>query len=475
MFGELLGEYSGWSTSALDTELRRLELAARELDARRLAVRAAAELHQVPGVDGHRSTKAYLRATTNQPSHIGHAEVQRARLCRDFPQIGEELMSGRMGLGQVDELARCRRNRRARVSLSDEHVDVLLGHAVELPVDDFSIVIDRWLAWADADGAEQDEASAVEARDAHVVADANGLLVQISGGTRLDAEEYRSIVKHFIELELRADIAARRDEHGEQAEQHPLPRTAAQRRHDAHLAMARAGYAAVAGRSGRMPEPVVNVLCDERTAGEFLAAVTTTLANGEVLDLDALTRRQVDSVLAELASDPQALLTRRCETVSGRQIAPRQLLQLLLDAHVRRVVLDSRGTVIDLGQRSRVFTGAARIALELGQRVCSHPGCDVDADCSQADHMRSHSDGGPTDQANGSLACGSHNRFKYRSRWRTRRADNGRIYSIRADGTLVLAVGQPPPTFEHDELAERVRAGSEFLERRRAQLQQEVG
>jgi len=86
MFGELLADYVEWSPAALDDEMQRLELQSRELDARRLAVRAAAEVKQTPAIDGHKSTQAYLAATTNQPSSVTRAEVRRARCCRDFPQ-----------------------------------------------------------------------------------------------------------------------------------------------------------------------------------------------------------------------------------------------------------------------------------------------------------------------------------------------------------------------------------------------------
>jgi len=110
MFAEVLAGYVEWNPAALDDEIRRLELVLRDLDARRLAVRAAAEFKQTPALDGHRSTQAYLRATTNQPAGVVLAEVRRARLCRDFPQVGEALLTGRIGVGQIDELVRITRN-----------------------------------------------------------------------------------------------------------------------------------------------------------------------------------------------------------------------------------------------------------------------------------------------------------------------------------------------------------------------------
>lgn len=122
MFGELLAEYIEQPSAALDEHLRELELAARQLDARRLAVRAAAELRQVPALDGHTSTQAYLRATCNQRSWVALAEVRRARLCRDFAQVGDALAAGRIGLSQLDELVRIHTNDRARAHLDDTHI-----------------------------------------------------------------------------------------------------------------------------------------------------------------------------------------------------------------------------------------------------------------------------------------------------------------------------------------------------------------
>jgi hypothetical protein len=477
MFRELLADYTEQPAAALDQQLRELELAARELDARRLAVRAAAEARQVPALDGHTSTQAYLRATCNQRSGIALAEVRRARVCRDYPQVGDALAEGRIGLAQIDELVRIHTNDRARPQLDDAQVDLLVGHAQQFRIRDFAVLVDRWLAWADADGAAHDERGNVEARTATVIADTDGLLVHMAGGSKLAAEEFKQIHAHFTKREFQRDVDDRRNEHGYRADQFPLARTPAQRKHDALLAMARAGYAATTTSNGngngknRLPEPVVNILCDQRTVDQFLTRAGIVLANGQRLDVDTLTKQQIAAVLAEFANDPEAILTRRCETASGQQINPHELLQLLLTAHVRRVVLDSKSTVIDLGRRQRLFTGSSRIALGLTQRTCTHPGCDLPADQCQGDHNNPHSQGGPTDQANGALTCGTHNRFKHRNGWRTRRADNGRLYNIRADGTLVLFIGETPPTFEHADADEQRQRGLTHLNQLRATWQ----
>src|SRR3954453_9313124 len=152
MFVEMLAEYMEWTASALHAEIEQLELESRKLDARRLAVRAAAEARQTPGLDGHKSMQAYLRATCNQPSQVARAEVRRARICRDFPQVGEALTAGRIGVGQIDELVRIKRNGRAARYLDTAAVEMLIGHAEHLPARSFSSVVERWLMWADPDG-----------------------------------------------------------------------------------------------------------------------------------------------------------------------------------------------------------------------------------------------------------------------------------------------------------------------------------
>ena len=268
MFAELLAEYVEWAPAALHVEIERLELEARALDARRLAVRAAAEARETPALDGHKSMRAYLRATCNQPSHVAQAEIRRARICRDFFPIGEALMAGRIGVGQIDELVRVQRNPRADRYLDSAAVDMLLEHAEHLPVRSFTAVVERWLMWADPDGAWHDQGDSIDNRTAHVIAASGEVSINASGGDVLTAEKLRNIFAHFLELEVRKDCEARRAEHGDSADQHPLPRSDAQRRFDALVAIFERGYAATA--DGKAPDPVVNILCDQRTLHDLV-------------------------------------------------------------------------------------------------------------------------------------------------------------------------------------------------------------
>jgi hypothetical protein len=129
------------------------------------------------------------------------------------------------------------------------------------------------------------------------------------------------------------------------------------------------------------------------------------------------------------------------------------VLRAALSGHVRRVVVDSAGTVIDMGRRSRLYTGSARDAAKLLVTRCQHPGCRMPARFSQVDHGDEWvADDGRTDQANAGIECAPHNVEKHRNRCRTSKATSGITYTIRQDGTIMLPVGVRTPKFPDSEL-----------------------
>ena len=91
---------------------------------------------------------------------------------------------------------------------------------------------------------------------------------------------------------------------------------------------------------------------------------------------------------------------------------------------------------IDLGRRQRLFTGHATLAARLAATTCYWPGCRAPASHCQTDHLDPWADGGTTDQANGGLACGHHNRLKEHG-FTVRRAPDGTIHVHRPDGTRI--------------------------------------
>ena len=125
--------------------------------------------------------------------------------------------------------------------------------------------------------------------------------------------------------------------------------------------------------------------------------------------------------------------------------------------------VDSDGVPISFGRSQRCFTGPAKVVARLQNAVCEHPGCGLPAHLCDTDHIEPFSGGGATDQANAAVLCSTHNRMKHRRRWRTRRGANRKLYTYRADGTLMLAVGERPPDPTDEQQAAATRARMQSL------------
>ena len=102
---------------------------------------------------------------------------------------------------------------------------------------------------------------------------------------------------------------------------------------------------------------------------------------------------------------------RRCETLDGILLDPLDVITAAVVGHVRRVVIDSAGTVIDLGRKSRLFTGSSRLAAWLQGIRCIWPGCGFHH-C-QIDHTTEWHDRGVTRPGNAGPLCPWHNRWKH--------------------------------------------------------------
>ena len=459
MFQELIEATMGLTDGELDTELRAPELALRGHAARRAALIAVIENRGVYRADDHRTMSAYLRATCNTAGTQITNDRKLARLLNDHPTVGDALLDGRISVGHALEIGRVQANPRI-AWLLPHMLTVFLDDAEHSSHRDFHDEIDEFIQLVDQDGAFADLASAVEGRTAHVNEVGGTLAVSMAGGDPVTSAQFIAIFESFVEGEFRADVEARRQTHGDEAELHPLPRSTAQRRYDAMISMASAAAASPEGRA--LPEPTTHIVIAERSAHEVLTHAGIILPNGNMVTLDDDGNPDHEAVLAsladELVADPEAFRRRRCETSTGAKIHPTVALRALLTGHVRRVVIDSQGVVVDYGTKQRLFTGLARQAALLLASTCTHPGCRLPARLCQVDHITEWSTGeGATDQRNSAIKCGGHNRFKHRERWTTRRDSCGRVYSLRPDGTIVLPAGERPPDLSIDELAERTR------------------
>ncbi|WP_040492601.1 HNH endonuclease signature motif containing protein [Ilumatobacter nonamiensis] len=416
-------------TAALDELLRAAELERRDAEVKLALIASVAEQRQQFLSDGHRSMAGYLKAHLNCSGAEANRIRRRGKLLNEKEGAIEALAAGRVSMSNADVLAKAIAHPRVGDRVG-EFVPTLLEHAEHFPPKDFGVLVDRVIANADADGAHPDDDHGACAT---VTAGPDGVYINVTGGTALQGAEMKAIFDLAVEAEFRRDVEARRIEHGEAADQRPLPRSARQRRFAAQYAIHMAYVSTPA--DAQRPEPIVNILYTAGRAGSALAE------HGLAAD-DHVFDAPENGLAVEDADD---LLAGRCETSTGVTIGDHAATAAMIRGRVRRAVIDTAGVTIDLGPRRRLFVGAAREAAQLIALRCSHPGCSIPAEFCDVDHLRRHADGGPTDQHNAGPGCGSHNRFKERAGLRSRRAANGRIYLIRPDGSVVLPVGERRP------------------------------
>jgi hypothetical protein len=99
---------------------------------------------------------------------------------------------------------------------------------------------------------------------------------------------------------------------------------------------------------------------------------------------------------------------RICQLADGTVVTHGQVLTLLDEADVERVVFDGPSRVIDVGRRRRLFVGASRRIVEVRDLECTEETCDVPYNRCDVDHIKRWENGGETVQDNGRLRCPRH-------------------------------------------------------------------
>jgi Domain of unknown function (DUF222) len=384
--------------ATLDRERRRVEHALAR-------VVGAVEQRQHHRADGHRSASAWCRALGRWSGPECRDAGRVARLVAAVEVVDRAMAAGDIGVAQVRELARAFANPRCGHRLV-EVAGLFVEHARHLSYDDFVLVVRRWEMLADADGAHREAEEAHRDRRAGLAV--VGVECHLTG--RWGAAQgavIESVLARFEQAEFDADWEATVRQHGDAACALLMPRTAAQRRADAVVAIFE--RAADAPATGTAAVPLVNLVVDVHTVRE---------------------------ALGQPGSAPVDPRRRRCETADGRLVPPGDVLAAMWWGRVRRVVVDDAGVVVDLGRARRLFTGSARDAVKLQATHCVAAGCEVPIHRCEADHVVPWSEGGPTGQRNGAPLCGHHNRWKS-SGYRVWRDCSGYWHTSRPDGSEI--------------------------------------
>lgn len=316
--------------------------------------------------DDSRSAAARLGRETGMAPSSARAIIKRARRLLSMPKSLEALVDGSLSTDRVDLL----------VSANDPSVsdrfsvdeEMLVSQLVNLRFSDCVRVTTYWSQLADDARCEDKGSRLRDSRHLHAArtidgaVDVSGLLDPVGG------EIFVSEIERIEQELFENDWAEIRSRYGDEANPSHLSRSHSQRRVDALVEMARRSRSTPAGSI--RPRPLITVLVDYNT---FTGRIS--------------------------------------ELASGTVIAPGQVIPLLAEADIERIVFDGGSRVIDVG-RKRLFSGALRRAIEVRDRICSHESCDQSVSRCQVDHIQPYAHGGLTEQTNGRLVCGPHNRAK---------------------------------------------------------------
>lgn len=172
------------------------------------------------------------------------------------------------------------------------------------------------------------------------------------------------------------------------------------------------------------------IAADTRTAAQrnhdaLVAMGRSVLASGELGQHNGLpVTIVVSTTLAELETKAGIGLT-----ASGTHIPIGDVIRMAAHAHHYLVVFENHRQVpLYLGRSKRVASPAQRLVLHARDRGCTRPGCTCPSDRCQCHHARrDFAAGGRTDVTDLTLACPKSNRLVHPGGWTTRIRDDGRV------------------------------------------------
>ncbi|MCU1351021.1 MAG: endonuclease [Acidimicrobiales bacterium] len=317
--------------------------------------------------EGARSAASWVAWKCRIPAGRAHGTAKCGRALRSMPVTEAAFLAGQLTSAHVRVLARAQK---LAPELFAEHEAYLVEQSQTLRFSHFERVIRYWCHRAAPDDVEDEALTRYESRTAHCsttfenMVAINAMLEPVGG--QIYARELARLEQQMFE----ADWAEARGRLGERALPGDLCRTAAQRRADAMVEMARRSAAMLPG--AKEARPLLSVFIGEGT------------------------------------------LARICELSNGAVVTPGEVLPLLRDADIERIVFDGPSRVLDVGVRQRLFTGATRRAVEVRDRQCAHPSCDIPAERCEVDHDVPYPQGGLTVQDNGTCRCPFHHRWRHR-------------------------------------------------------------
>ena len=334
-----------------------VEECARKVGSLQVEVLGEIDRRALYSADGHANAKVMARHLCQLSAGEAAGRVRAMKALRHLPEVAAAYRAGEIGTCQVRLMSRVHANPRAREALTGFQGGIL-ELAASYSFHDFELAVRRWERLENADGPAHRNDANHRSRDVRLVQNTFDLSWDLTGRFgALQGSALREILDHFIQAEREADWDEARRANGEGACEADLARTDAQRRADALVRMANDAASCAPGASA--PDVVHNIVWDADT---YLSTLDRLDPSGQKSD------SPFEQPLGRNWYDPA---TYRCETLDGVPLEPLEAALSSLSGQVRRVLLNARGVVVDLGRRARLFTGSARLAVKLQSPTCN--------------------------------------------------------------------------------------------------------
>jgi len=353
--------------------------------------------------DGHVNVAAWLQHTCGLKKREALRIARLSRFLDHQPVLEAALADGRISLDHLDLFADLHRERHAEAWA--EAFPLLVDYAADARFVDVARAAQRFaddLSPTDADDRFQEQVDGRRFTKATTI-DGYG---HLAGW--LDPITYAIFAAEhdrLVTIEYQNDLAIARQVLGrdpDPLELAQITRTPTQRAADALRVMAQRSKTLAGGTVAAAAEIVIHMTQDRYEAG-----VARDLGDQSAV------------------GDPDGF----CELDDGTVISPIAAVYLAHIAAFRRIVYNTDDEIISYSRARRGYSPAQHGALRAKYRRCAHPwGCERTGRFLQADHIQEHTDGGPTDCANGQCLCGFHNRWKTRHKHdppRTTKQDTG--------------------------------------------------
>ncbi len=332
-----------------------------------------------PYAAGHKAQHSYLTAITRCSANEARRRCRVSKSLRSMSHVRAALIDETISFGHFDVLVQASRAKRRRAAFVRDEAN-LVAVASELGVTEFQDYVKRWMARVDPDGV--DAADQARRDDAQVHASVTfDDMVRIDGW--LDPVGGEVFTQELERLETRMfkqDWAEAVAEHGEGHVTVSMLPGPGNRRARALIEMATRSAAYDHDAEGLVSNFMVHVVIDPTTMF-----------------------REAESAVTGIPAVHNP--NRICELENGVQISPRSALLMAALGKARRVLVDSKGVILEFGAAKRLFDGALKEAIVLRDKRCAHPGCDRPSRNCQIDHIQPWRITRQTNIANGEPRC----------------------------------------------------------------------